>query len=258
MSSTTHATTQNQTNSIEPVGEHAAPSADRYYVKPSTARGIETRRKLIAASQTVFARDGYDKARVADIAAEAGISHGNFYRHFADKDGALMAVLEQLNHEMRQTTRAVTPQQTLPDRAALIRRNTRFFESYAQNRLLLRVSREAAARRDAGDFLNLWLDQRSAYIERTAGWLSRHVSQGHLRNDTDPYAMAEALCSMAEQMAYVYIGLAENDPPRSEIERLGSVVGEIWHSAIMSAAPPTVPGASEKSVSEIGHDASLQ
>ena len=211
-------------------------------VIPVTARGLETRRKLISASQIIFARDGYEKARVADIASEAGVSHGNFYRHFADKDAALLAVLGMLNNELRQTTKSVTPQPGLPDKAALVRRNTRFFESYTQNRLLLRVSREAAARRNAGDFLNLWLVQRGAYIERTAGWLSRHVSQGHLRGDTDPFAMAEALCSMAEQMAYVYIGLAEDDPPRSEIERLGHVVGEIWHSAIMGNATQKAGG----------------
>jgi AcrR family transcriptional regulator len=211
-------------------------SGGRADVIPVTARGIETRRKLISASQVVFARDGYEKARVADIVAEAGVSHGNFYRHFTDKDAALLAVLEKLNNEIRQTTKSVTPRPDLPDKAALVRRNTRFFESYAQNRLLLRVSREAAARRDSGDFLNLWMAQRGAYIERTAGWLSRHVSQGHLRRDTDPFAIAEALCSMAEQMAYVYIGLCEDDPPRSEIERLGRVVGEIWHSAIMGHA----------------------
>lgn len=212
------------------IGTHNSARAE---FVPVTARGVETRRKLISASQIVFARDGYEKARVADIVAEAGVSHGNFYRHFTDKDAALLAVLEKLNTEIRETTKSVTPRPDLPDKAALVRRNTRFFESYARNRLLLRVSREAAARRDAGDFLNLWMAQRGAYIERTAGWLSRHVSQGHLRRDTDPFAMAEALCSMAEQMAYVYIGLAEDDPPRSEIERLGRVVGEIWHSAIM-------------------------
>jgi AcrR family transcriptional regulator len=220
----------------------AGHSGVRAEIIPVTARGVETRRKLISASQVVFARDGYEKARVADIVAEAGISHGNFYRHFPDKDAALLAVLEKLNNEIRQTTKSVTPRADLPDKAALVRRNTRFFDSYAQNRLLLRVSREAAARRDSGDFLNLWMAQRGAYIERTAGWLSRHVSLGHLRRDTDPYAMAEALCSMAEQMAYVYIGLAENDPPRSEIERLGRVVGEIWYSAIMGAATIEITG----------------
>ena len=46
----------------------------------------EVRARLLAAAAGVFARDGYAGARLADIAAEAGVSTGNIYRYFADKD----------------------------------------------------------------------------------------------------------------------------------------------------------------------------
>ncbi len=42
----------------------------------TTAKGLRTRDELVTAARRVFERDGYSGARVADIAAEAGVAHG--------------------------------------------------------------------------------------------------------------------------------------------------------------------------------------
>jgi AcrR family transcriptional regulator len=52
----------------------------------------ETRRRLVAAAGVAFNRDGYDGTDSNRIAREAGYSPGAFYRHFADKKQALLAV----------------------------------------------------------------------------------------------------------------------------------------------------------------------
>jgi AcrR family transcriptional regulator len=54
--------------------------------RPRRKRGVETRQRLVAAAATSFGALGYDAVRVDDIAAEAGTSHGTFYRYFSDKD----------------------------------------------------------------------------------------------------------------------------------------------------------------------------
>ena len=51
-----------------------------------TRRGAQTRRRLVEAAATVFSEYGYSAARIADMVRMAGISHGNFYRHFPGKD----------------------------------------------------------------------------------------------------------------------------------------------------------------------------
>ncbi|MGH2927257.1 MAG: TetR family transcriptional regulator, partial [Solirubrobacteraceae bacterium] len=53
---------------------------------PVRARGVRTRAALIDAARRVFERDGYLEARVADIAAAAGVAHGSFYTYFDSKD----------------------------------------------------------------------------------------------------------------------------------------------------------------------------
>ena len=49
---------------------------------------------LIRGALTVFARDGYVKARIVDIATEAGVSTRTIYNQFEDKAGLFAAVVE--------------------------------------------------------------------------------------------------------------------------------------------------------------------
>lgn len=53
------------------------------------------RAEIIEAAQKVFAEQGYERASVADICAEAGIAHGTFYYYFKNKLSVLEGVLEK-------------------------------------------------------------------------------------------------------------------------------------------------------------------
>jgi len=57
-------------------------------------RTAATRRKLLAAAEKIFARDGFEAARLADIAALAGYTRGAFYAHFKSKEEIFFALLE--------------------------------------------------------------------------------------------------------------------------------------------------------------------
>lgn len=54
-----------------------------------------TRRKLIASARRIFARDGFEAARLEDIAADAGHTRGAFYANFESKESLFLALLEQ-------------------------------------------------------------------------------------------------------------------------------------------------------------------
>src|SRR5580692_11566271 len=66
-------------------------------VSPSRqeARTAATRRKLLLAAEQTFARDGYEAARLEDIAARAGYTRGAFYANFDSKEDIFFALLEQ-------------------------------------------------------------------------------------------------------------------------------------------------------------------
>ncbi|MEM7139580.1 MAG: TetR/AcrR family transcriptional regulator [Actinomycetota bacterium] len=63
-----------------------APSIEHPIDDRPPGRGRQTRDRLLDAAATAFATLGYDGVRVDDIASEAGVSHGTFYRYFPDKD----------------------------------------------------------------------------------------------------------------------------------------------------------------------------
>jgi AcrR family transcriptional regulator len=55
----------------------------------------ESQRRLLAAARTTFARLGYERATVRDIAREAGVAQGLLYNYFRSKDELLRAVFRE-------------------------------------------------------------------------------------------------------------------------------------------------------------------
>lgn len=54
-----------------------------------------TRQRLIDAGARVFAADGVQGARIADIAREAGVAIGTLYTHFPDKDALFHELMRE-------------------------------------------------------------------------------------------------------------------------------------------------------------------
>jgi AcrR family transcriptional regulator len=58
-------------------------------------RKAETRARLLEAAATVFARRGYERASVEEIAETAGFTKGAVYAHFASKDELFLAMVDE-------------------------------------------------------------------------------------------------------------------------------------------------------------------
>src|ERR1700688_3360248 len=54
-----------------------------------------TKRKLLAAAKRIFAQEGFEAARLEDIAARAGYTRGAFYANFESKEDIFFALLER-------------------------------------------------------------------------------------------------------------------------------------------------------------------
>lgn len=59
------------------------------------ARSRDAQARLMQAGEQVFAKHGYDAARVSDISVLAGCSIGSFYRRFRDKEALFRALQTQ-------------------------------------------------------------------------------------------------------------------------------------------------------------------
>src|SRR3984957_15802824 len=75
------------------------------------ARTDATRRKLLAAAEKIFARSGYEAARLEDIATMAGYTRGAFYANFESKEDIFFALLEDWISEKLSEVNALIAQQ---------------------------------------------------------------------------------------------------------------------------------------------------
>ncbi len=74
------------------------PDRNRVYDAPLNKhqqRTQVTKARLLDAAYHVFTRDGFEAARIEDIAADAGYTRGAFYAHFKTKEDLFFALLEQ-------------------------------------------------------------------------------------------------------------------------------------------------------------------
>src|ERR1700719_3692348 len=60
-----------------------------------TERTRATRRKLLDAAKRIFAQNGFEAARLEDIAAGAGYTRGAFYANFKSKEDIFFALFEE-------------------------------------------------------------------------------------------------------------------------------------------------------------------
>src|ERR1700753_3933032 len=58
-------------------------------------RGLVTRNELLRSARFIFARDGFEHARIEDIAMRARKTRGAFYDNFKDKDDVFLAIFEE-------------------------------------------------------------------------------------------------------------------------------------------------------------------
>jgi AcrR family transcriptional regulator len=111
-------------------------------VVPVTARGQETRARLLAAAEKVFGERSYFQVSIADITREAGTGNGTFYLYFPSKEDAFRKLVHQRAHELRMVTRMATDKAA--DRVEAERAGfAAFFAFIDQHRHLYRVVRQA-------------------------------------------------------------------------------------------------------------------
>lgn len=77
-------------------------------LKPVTARGEATRRRLLNAAEQEFGAKGYHGASVSSITQRADIAQGTFYLYFHSKEEMFVTLVRDIGHQLRaQSAQAV-------------------------------------------------------------------------------------------------------------------------------------------------------
>ncbi|HEY1731890.1 MAG TPA: TetR/AcrR family transcriptional regulator [Terriglobales bacterium] len=95
-------------------------------------RSDATRARLIRAAEKIFARDGFEAAKLQEIAADAGYTRGAFYANFASKEDLFFALLEGEVSSRINTVEQMT--RSVQDPEAKLRAFREFFLTICQDR----------------------------------------------------------------------------------------------------------------------------
>ena len=145
-----------------------------------------TRGAILDAAETVFAREGVQRARMEDVASQAGVAVGTLYNYFADRNALLDALLEARSSALLERIDAAVadkkPAFEVRLEAFLLAvvehhlQHAGMFAVYMESELMLR----ARARKDRPNL--------RALLDRTTRLVREGVSSGVLRaEDADLY-----------------------------------------------------------------------
>ena len=116
------------TSPLMPVSALTAASPSR-----TQRRQERNRAALTAAARRLFALRGFEHTTIAEIAAEAVLGFGTFYRYFEDKEAVLDAVIEEARLEIEAVIGAESNEQA-PPAEALSALTERMIRSVGRNK----------------------------------------------------------------------------------------------------------------------------
>jgi AcrR family transcriptional regulator len=193
-------------------------------------RGQSTRAALLRGAREVFERDGYLDARIADIAAAAGVATGSFYTHFRDKKEIFAALMEELQEDMLHP--GVHHATSSRDAVAMIEEaNRAYLDLYRRNAKLMKLLEQVATIDE--DFMEMRRQRSLNFAKRNARAIRRLQEQGKADPNIDPLVSSLALGSMVSRTAYAVFSVGVHP---FDFELLVRTLTELWVNALQMPA----------------------
>lgn len=205
----------------------------------STAASAAARReRILQVAKAHFERFGFRRARVEDIAREAGIAKGAVYLEFPSKEALLEAVVSRLLEEVgRRWAEEVLPLESPRER---LRATLRFtFREMARDTFFARLQKEDPEFEVLRSLASTKENEQKAeaQLELLRGWLREGMARGELRADLDievvPFILS-ALRSLHYQAEFATGG-------RLSRERLLDGVVDVFIAGLSAPAPAPQP-----------------
>jgi AcrR family transcriptional regulator len=209
-------------------------TSDSKLKKRTRPTRAQTRARLLQAASEVFAKDGYDRASLDDVAAAAGLTTGAVYSSFASKDELFYALMrERIDERLALVAAAVDRQTTLQDTtrdagAGLVE----LIFSQADWHLLFiefwaRAVRDPSLRKE-------FARQRRAARELIARFLEQQAAQLGIELPAPADQLAVAVLALSNGIAIEQLA----DPDTVDPSVFGTTLGLLLDGLAMPTASP--------------------
>ncbi|WP_084327487.1 TetR/AcrR family transcriptional regulator [Salinarimonas rosea] len=214
---------------------------------------------ILDAAEACFARAGFHRTTMQDIAAAAAMSVGNLYRYFASKDAVIIALGERDRAEVARDFAALDDAEDFL--AAFRAIGEKHLRAVPATRSAICLEIWAEATRNA-----VFAEITRAFEMEVTGRLERAFAlaqaRGAIRSTADPRALAITIGTLADGL-FVRRAVSQSFDAGAEIDRVLALVGAILHGAIdgaatISGAGPARPATSPRISSEVSSEVSRE
>lgn len=174
----------------------ARPAVNEKPIGPRSRKGVETRARLVGAAKEVFESTGFLDARVSDIAARAGLSHGSFYHYFESKEEVFREVAAEVDERLSAPLNSVIldPSSSASPYQRIREAIRRHLESYRDEAAIMGVI-EQVSRFDK-PVNALRFSRHHRYVSQIADSIRQLQRHGLVDKRLDPTIAATALGAM--------------------------------------------------------------
>lgn len=168
----------------------------------------QTRRELLDAALNVFSQQGYQAARLEDIAAAAGVTRGAIYHHFSSKAGLFEALLDEASEqESGSIQTAIAEGGRLAEiMGRILRYSLALLEEDPRLRQIFELSTiKAGNDPELIEMLDKRARQTELLIAETAAIMAQGIASGELRAGLDPNTASRAFIAYQNGVAALWL-----------------------------------------------------
>jgi AcrR family transcriptional regulator len=182
-----------------------------------SAKGVETRGRLLEAAEQVFGDVGYHDASIVKVTEAAGVGQGTFYLYFATKKDVFDELVRDLNRRVRHAMKEASSQGETRLEAELLGFGA-YFTFTRDHPALYRIIRQA-------EFVSP--EMLEYHYEKLAGGYTEALREAKARGevgDIDPEVSAWALMAAGEMLGMRYILWGDGEVPAAVETELARVI----------------------------------
>jgi TetR/AcrR family fatty acid metabolism transcriptional regulator len=187
----------------------------------------EKYRKIIAAATKIFSQKGFFKAKVSEIAKEAGIADGTVYIYFKHKDDILISLFEEKMQEVLDNMKEQIDQETDPlkkiERFALV--HLQLIENHKDIAEIIQVE----LRQSSMFMKNYHNTKFLEYLNIISSIIQEGKKRGVIREDIIPGIAKRAFFGALDEMSRFWV-LSRN--PKYDIQTASRQITDFFIDGI--------------------------
>lgn len=205
------------------------------------ALAAERRAQILAAAAHVFARKGFERATMSEVAGEAGIAPGSIYNYFKNKGDLLVSIPHMFFQPAVQPLSAdvdlPAAAEHLPpeDLIGLLGHN--MVEVFHHNRDLIRIFFSSLPSMSDAQRAKYYQQVPQFALTLLEQYIRRQMEAGAFRADLDPAIVARTIPGMLMIFLLLQEFLALDDVPHFDYDDVVATVVQVFLHGVCARAP---------------------